>query len=390
MPGSHAILSSSAAYRWLNCTASPRLEENVPESTSEYAEEGTLAHAICEAKISARLRGQNDDVILNKLRSSELYREEMEYYTDAYVDYVYGEFLTARKNTSDACLYVEKKLDFSAYIPEGFGTADAVIIADGTLQVCDFKYGKGVLVEADRNPQMMIYGLGALEEWGRFYDIDKVKMTIIQPRLDNIDSYELSVSTLEEWAKNVLAPKAWEAFEGKNVSQVPGDWCRFCKVKSSCRALADKTKEMASADFNMLTDKEKAELFLLLPAVDSFISSLKESMLADALSGHEFEGLKLVEGRSNRIITNETKLGARMVLAGYAENDIYRPRQIQTITALEKLTGKKNFAELSEGLIEKPEGKPTLVSESDKRPAVNLAGRDFKDIVFNSNSNSST
>lgn len=384
--GAHALLSPSAAHRWINCTAAPRLEATMEDSGSSYAAEGTLAHAYCAMKLKGFL-GRDTSAEAEEIRELEsLYHTgEMDEYTDAYKTIVLEKYNAARAVTRDAQLLVETRLDFSNYIPDAFGTADAIIIADGTMEVIDFKYGKGVRVSAFRNPQMMIYALGAYDRFNFEYRIDRVRMTIVQPRIDNLSEFELPVSDLLAWTDEVLVPKAHEAYGG-NGAQVPGDWCQFCKVKSICRALAEKCTGAASGypDPKLLSPEElAADVLPLLATVKTWLAGVEDYALQQALGGVKLPGWKVVEGRSVRKITDQDAAAVALCDAGYEIADISKPWELRTITELEKLVGKKQFAAICNDFIEKPKGKPTLAPESDKRPAIDPVAEDFGGIEIN-------
>lgn len=304
---------------------------------------------------------------------------EMDEYTDTYKVIVLEKLNAALAKTSDAQLLVETRLDFSEYVPEAFGTADAIIIADGCMEVIDFKYGKGVRVSAEHNPQMMIYALGAYDKFSFDYRIERVRMTIVQPRIDNLSEFELSVSDLMAWTDETLRPAAKAAYDGKG-KQNPGEWCQFCKVKSSCRALVNQCTQMA-ADYadKILTAEELAtEVLPKLATVKTWLAGIEDYALQQALAGVELPGWKLVEGRSVRKITDQDGAAAALNKAGYKTTEIYKPQELKTITELEKLAGKKQFNAICGEYIEKPQGKPTLAPESDKRPAFNPMLDDFK------------
>ena len=379
----HALLSPSAAYRWINCTAAPRLEATVEDSGSSYAAEGTLAHAYCAMKLKEFLgRDISDEAAEIAELDSQYHTGEMDEYTDTYKTIVLEKYNAARTNVSDAQLLIETRLDFSNYIPDAFGTADAIIIADGTMEVIDFKYGKGVKVSAYRNPQMMIYALGAYDRFNFEYKIDRVRMTIVQPRIDNLSEFELSVSDLLAWTDEVLIPKANEAY-GENGVQVPGDWCQFCKVKSICRVLTQKCTAAATDHPapKLLSPEELAtDVLPLLATVKTWLAGVEDYALQQALSGVQLPGWKIVEGRSVRKITDQEAAAVALNKAGYKTTEIYKPQELRTITELEKLVGKKQFAAICSDYIEKPQGKPTLAPESDKRPAIDPVADDFKDV----------
>lgn len=305
---------------------------------------------------------------------------EMAEYTDTYATIVLEKYNAARAATPDAQLLVETRLDFSDYVPEAFGTADAIIIADGTMEVIDFKYGKGVKVSAVENPQMMIYALGAYARFAFEYRIDNLRATIVQPRIDNLSEYEITVEELTAWAANVLTPAAEKAYKGEGP-QTPGAWCQFCKVKNQCRALASKCKEVVAVDPKLITPEELAKDVLpMVPIVKTWISGVEDFALAQALSGVQLPGWKIVEGRSVRKITDTDSVAAVLTKNGYKQNDIFKPVEMRTITDLEKLVGKKQFAAMCGEWINKPQGKPTLAPEGDKRKAIDPIADDFKGI----------
>ena len=382
MAGKHAILSPSAAHRWMNCTAAPLLEKDVQDVSSTFAEEGTLAHAYCAKKLKEFLglsvKEENKEI-------AEYYDQyhsgEMDEYTDTYKTIVLEKFNAARKQTKDAQLLVEVKLDFSNYIPEAFGTSDAVIIADGVMEVIDFKYGKGVKVSAVENPQMMIYALGAWDLFNFEYNINKVRMTIVQPRIDNLSEFEIAATDLINWAIDELQPKAKEAYAGG--MQKPGTWCQFCKVKASCKALATTciNAQQAHTDPRLISKEDMEHTILpLLSTFKTWLTGVEEYSLQQALNGVQYQGFKIVAGRSVRKITDPSAVMELLGKEGFAKESYLKPTELRSITDLEKLIGKKRFGALCADYINKPQGKPTLVPESDKRPAFNQAADDFKDI----------
>ena len=379
----HAFLSPSAAHRWMHCTVAPSLEAGVPDTGSSYAEEGTLAHAYCAMKLKEFLgRDISDEAAEITELDKKYYSGELDEYTDTYKDIVLEKFAEARATTRDASLLVEARLDFSRYIPGGFGTADAIIIADGRMEVIDFKYGKGVRVSAFKNPQMMIYALGAYEAYSFEYNIGSVRMTIVQPRIDNLSEYELPVDKLLGWAADELRPRAELAFAGMGTA-APGEWCQFCKVKSRCKALAAVcTGTMDGHPDPRLASKEDMERAILprLATFKTWLSGVEEYALQQALGGVHYAGFKLVEGRSNRRVTDTEAVALALNKAGYKTAEIYKLQELRAITELEKLAGKKQFAALCGDYIEKPQGKPALVPESDKRPAIDPVADDFKGI----------
>ena len=382
MAGKHALLSPSAAHRWMNCTAAPLLEKDVEDKGSTFAEEGTLAHAYCAKKLKEFLGLSVDEEKAEIAQLNEQYHSgEMDEYTDTYKTIVLEKFNAARAKTRDAQLLVEVKLDFSHYVPDAFGTSDAIIIADGVMEVIDFKYGKGVKVSAVENPQMMIYALGAWDLFNFEYDIRKVRMTIVQPRIDNLSEFELDAADLINWAVDELQPKANEAYAGGK--QKPGNWCQFCKVKANCKALSSMCIEAQQANPDPRKISKEVMERTILPFLSTFktwLTGVEEYSLEQALSGVQYQGFKIVGGRSIRKITNPAAVMELLAKEGFAKEAYIKPTELRSITDLEKLIGKKRFGAICAEYINKPQGKPTLVPESDKRPAFNQAADDFKDI----------
>lgn len=371
MPNAHALLSPSAAHRWIHCTPSVRLEEGVKDEGSDFAAEGTLAHAIASRKILETLGRPHDeqDREIEELRE-RYYSEEMEGYTDTYRSIVLEKFNEAKTRSKDARLLVEVRLDFGAFLPDAFGTADAVIIADDLMEVIDFKYGKGVKVDADHNPQMMIYALGALDEFLLDYDIKRVRMTIVQPRIDNLSECGMMVGELTAWRTVTLKPAAEKAFAGVG-DQVPGEWCQFCKVRATCSAIAEKARQICNEDFRearLISDEDIPGLLPLVPVLKGWLEDFASHALQRALDGATIKGYKLVEGRSIRQVTDQDALLGALLVKGYQRDDLLKKPELKAIGELEKLVGKKAFAEIGKPWLVKPQGKPTLAEESDKRP----------------------
>lgn len=367
----HALLSASSSARWLACPPSARLCAGQDDRASPYAQEGTDAHRLCQYKVENALGRKSEDPTENL----DYYNAEMESCAESYCDFVMEETAEAKKQCPDSLVLIEQRLDYSRWVKEGFGTGDCLIVADDLLQIIDFKYGLGVLVSAEKNPQMMCYALGALELFDGIYDIQKIQMTIFQPRRGNISTYEMTKEELLKWADQVLKPTADLAYEGKGDFKA-GDHCRFCKVKATCRKRAEYNLELARYDFQMPDLLEDTEISAILPRIDQMIdwgNELKEYALQQALSGKHYEGFKLVAGRSVRKYTNEAAVAEAVKKAGY---DPYE-QKLLGITAMTALLGKKKFGEILDGLIEKPEGKPALVPESDNRPAIHTAKEDF-------------
>lgn len=369
--GKHALLSASSSHRWLNCPPSARLCEQYDDKGSSYAAEGTDAHALCEYKLRQALGMEATDPSENLT----WFNEEMSDCATGYAAYVLEQVEAAKQTCPDPVVLIEQRVDFSRWVESGFGTADCIVIADGTLQIIDYKHGLGVLVSAKENPQMQCYALGALELFDGIYDINTVRMTIYQPRRDNVSTYELSKDELYRWADEVLKPTADLAFAGDG-NFLCGEWCGFCKAKHDCRARADANMELARYDFKLpplLTDEEVEEILARIDDFVSWAADIKEYALQQAVSGKEWHGWKLVEGRSNRRYTNDALVASAVESIGF---DPYE-HKVLGVTAMQKLLGKSRFDELLTAYIEKPQGKPTLVPESDKRPAINTAKNDF-------------
>ena len=386
----HARLSASGAKKWLNCPLSVLMESQFPNESSKYAEEGTTAHALGELKIrfeNKELNKKEFSSALKELEESEFLNEEMVEYINGYRDFVIERFNEARKKTKDAVLMLEQKLDFSDYVSDGFGTGDVVIIADGNMEIIDLKYGKGVLVSAENNPQLRLYALGAIGEYDYMYDINSVNVTIYQPRIDNISSENIAVDKLLKWGEEVVKPKAKLAYEGQGEC-CAGKHCDegFCRARVICKAYADKQLELAKYEFKSRYILNEADISNVLSSVDKLVSwakDIKDYALEQALTnGTKYPGFKLVEGRSNRTYTTEQEVIEVLKQNLYDDNDIYNVK-VKGITELEKILGKKEFEHLLGQYVIKPAGKPTLVPESDKRPELNTATEDFKDIINN-------
>lgn len=372
----HSQLAPSGAAKWLHCTASAGIEAKIPEESTYFAMEGTLAHAYC-AKCLKNMLGlptQEEDRETKELES--FYSSEMPDHVRTYVEYVTTQLEEARKTTPDASLFVETKVSLEGFVPGSFGFADAIIVADGTAEVVDFKYGKGVRVDAQDNPQMMLYALGTLLELGDEYDIKTFRCTIIQPRLDNISSMEISVADLVNWAVGKVKPAAELAVRGGGWMQA-GPWCRFCKARAVCPCLAGVVKTLVSSDIKAMPDEAVAKDILpLLEAAKIWMKGAEDYTMQKAIEGTKYDGWKLVEGRSVRKITDPEAVAKALSNAGYKPDD-YERTELKTLTDLEKAIGKKTFGELCGQWIEKPQGKPTLVPESDKRPEFAPAKTDF-------------
>ncbi|EAD6939058.1 DUF2800 domain-containing protein [Listeria monocytogenes] len=389
MPEIHAKLSASGSSRWLNCTPSIALEAKFPEQKNGgvFAQEGTLAHSFAELL----LQKFNDEVTkagyarkLNRLKKNSLYDASMIDHVEVYTTIVIEKFQEAHAADKNAVLSIEQQLDYSDYARGGFGTGDAVIVGNGVVEIIDLKYGKGVPVSAEENSQLMLYGLGAYNAFELDYDLHTVRMTIVQPRLDDVTEFEMEVSDLLDWAENVVKPAALLADAGKGELN-PGPWCKFCRARSICKARAEANLALTSYDFKdprLLQPDEIAKVLGQVAELKSWVEDVKSFALKEAESrGIEFPGWKLVEGRSNRRYADAEMVQAMMELEGYSEEELLSKKLI-SLTDMEKLVGKKQVSAILGDLIEKPAGKPTLVVETDKRQAIKLksdAADDFAD-----------
>lgn len=382
---SHALLSASGAHRWLSCTPSAKLEEQFPDSTSTYAEEGTLAHELCEIKVNKALLGMPQkkyNSTLKKIKGNGLYQTEMDKYTEEYLEYI------QEKVYSFECpptIIVEKKVDFSSYVPEGFGTADCIILADGELHIIDFKYGKGVEVSAEYNPQMMLYALGAYLEYSFLFQINTIKMAIVQPRINNISEFSIGVNELLEWADSTVRPKAQMAWNGEG-DFVAGEHCKFCRAKALCRERARKNLEAEKFELKegpLLSPDEIGEALKKAIDLAKWAEDLKEYALAESLKGNDIPGWKAVEGRGSRNFTDNDLAIKKLKEAGIAEELLYERKQY-TLAQIEKMVGTKEFKKIVGDLVVKNPGKPTLVVNTDKREKITnkvTAAEDFADEI---------
>lgn len=390
-PEKHALLSASSASRWLVCTAAPRFEEELPEISSTYAEEGRLAHAIAELKVLKKftaMTGRAYTTRLNNLKKDTLYDQEMDKTTDLYIEHLTEQ---AMLYDSSPTVAAEVKVDFGEYVPEGFGTCDCVMIGGDTLSITDYKHGKGVPVSAVGNPQMRLYALGALKRYAPVFGdtIKQVRMTIDQPRLDSYTSDLITVEELRAWGESIK-PIAQKAFSGLGEF-VPGEHCRFCRGKAQCRARADANTALeefkdcalpgqpALDDLNrVLTDAEIGDLLMRGQQLVQWYKDLEEYATKALLDGKPIEGWKLVAGRSNRTFTDQDAAIKAVIAAGYDEALVY-DRKPKTLSELEKLMGKAEFAEKIGSYVIKPPGKPTLAPITDKREAYSPAAADFSE-----------
>ena len=372
----HAKLSASGSHIWLNCTPSIKMSEGIPDRQTVYTEEGTLAHRLAELEIGRRYGLVTEDGYaagLEEVKASAFYTPELVTYVQNYVDWGEETYNQVRQASTDSEILTEQRLDFSAWVPEGFGPGDVILIADGTLTVIDLKYGKGVPVDAIRNPQLMLYGLGAYDAFSLSNDIRKVRMVINQPRLDSVSEYEVSVEELLKWGEETVKPRAEMAMEGKGEEH-PGDWCRFCKCKATCRARAEEALEVTRYEFEdppLLDDEEISDILGRAGRILGWISDVKDYAQEEAERGRQWPGWKLVEGRSNRKYTDPQEVEKRLLAAGFEKVLLFKDPELLGITAMERVVGgKKKLEEICKGLIVKPPGAPTLVPESDKRPAI--------------------
>ncbi len=380
MSEQHALLSASAAHRWLKCTKAPRLEETLPETRSEYADEGRLAHAIAEL----RLRKQYTDPMgqkafnekLNDLKQNPLYSNEMMSHVDTYFDYIAN---LVYSFPSQPYVAIEKRLDYSEYAPEGFGTGDCIIINGTDLFIIDFKYGKGIPVSAENNPQMKLYALGAYLESSFLFSIEKVTMVIVQPRLDNISESTISIDELLAWGESIR-PIAQKAYNGEGEFVI-GEHCRFCRAKALCRARAEFNTAIEPKPLELLTDEEIGQILTKAQDLKAWVSDLEEYSFKAIMEGKTVPGWKVVEGRSTRQFTNTDEAFDTLKQNGIGEAMLYERKPI-TLTNVEKLLGKAKFNELLKDYVTKSEGKPTLVPASDKREPLKrpTAQDDFENV----------
>ncbi len=385
---SHALLSPSSASRWLACTPSARLEAELPDKAGTAADEGTLAHRLGEAIIKRKLKMLSEaaySIELMKIQAHELYENPMLEYCEDYAVYVLEQFAAAQANDPNAKIFIEEELDLSKYVPEGFGTGDIIIVWTGNLLFIDLKYGKGVEVSSVENKQLMLYALGALEEHGWLFDVDKLTMTIYQPRIDNISSWDIAEDELLKWAEDELKPKAQIAFSGQGEF-VAGKHCQFCRLKPNCRAHAEMQLELANYDFKAevyLKDDEISDILRRAKSFESWLKEVKDYALSKAvLEGKKWPGFKVVEGRSDRVYLDPDLVEFKLLKEGYSKESIYKAPELLGITAMEKELGKKNFERLLKNITIKPRGKPALAPIEDKRSEfdnLSRAAEDFKE-----------
>ena len=370
----HAVLSASGAEKWLNCPPSARLEESYPDTSSPYAKEGTLAHEIAEFKARnyfiETLPKRTFTSKLNKFKKDELYQNEMDEYTESYLEYIKE---VAMKYPSKPYIALEKKIDFSKYVPDGYGTCDCILIHGNDMHIIDFKYGKGVQVSAENNSQLMLYALGALEAYSMLYQIETVHLSIFQPRLDNISCFEISAANLLSWAVGEVEPKAKLAYDGIGDFKA-GEHCRFCKAQAQCRTKAESIISVfpIKEEPALLTDDEIGLILAKAKELVSWSNAVEDYALNAILSGKEIRGWKAVEGRSVRVFSDADKAFEKIVESGTPEEMLYERKPL-SLSQIEKLLGKKEFKSIVSSFVIKPQGKPTLAPSDDKRPVFNKA-----------------
>ena len=375
----HARLNASSSHRWMMCPPSVRLSEQFADKPSSYAEEGTFLHELCELKLHRYLGDMAPDVIEAQYaehRDSEFYTQEAETVTDEYIAFCVETIEAVKSSCPDPLIMVEHRLDYSEYVPEGYGTGDLVIVADGVIEVIDFKGGRGVRVDAHRNSQLMLYGLGALLEFDPLYDVRNVRVTIVQPRLSNTSTYEIAADELVCWAEKEVRPRALLAYEGKGEF-CAGDWCRFCKARYTCRKRSEYHMQLAERDFrqpDLLSDEEITDILPIADSLNNWVQDLLAYATQQAVEGKSWPGYKLVAGRSNRKYTSEAEVIKAATEAGYT--DIYKTTLLG-VGDLEKRLGRKKFNEVLGMYVIKPVGAPTLVPDSDPRKPYSSAAEDF-------------
>lgn len=379
----HALLSPSSASQWLTCTPAPRLCEGRDDSSSSFADEGTLAHAYAEAYLryhDDKIGRENELHLLESHEHAQYYSAELESYAEDFANYV----LELCKG--NYVLKVEQKLDLREWVPEGFGTGDGIVVKDGVLHLCDLKYGKGVKVSSVENKQLMIYGLGCISKYSWAYDFHTIRLHIYQPRVGNISVWSISVEDLLRWAEEVLKPKAEMAFKGEGDT-VPGEHCRFCKIKAECRAFSELALEHAKEDFRdpkLLSIEEIGAILPKISIVEMYTKAIQEFAYARLLGGEKVPGYKLVKGKSVRAYTDTKAIEDKLIAAGYARDTIIEPpveRKLLGLTALEKVLKKKQFTELVGEFITIKDTKPAMAPESDKRDEYSPLEADFAEAL---------
>ena len=371
MPEIHAKLSASGAHRWLNCPGSIALESifGDAEETSVFAAEGTLAHEVGEFKLQKEFKKgigpKRYKAKMEEFAKHELWQKEMDGYTEQYKDYIVS---IANNCKSAPFIDIEQKVDFSKWVPEAFGTADCILISGGELHVIDLKYGKGVAVSPVDNPQLKLYGLGAYSLYSMFYDVQEIILHIVQPRINNIESWSIAVNDLLKWAEEIK-PIALDAFNGSDKFKA-GSHCKFCKARHRCKTRSDSYTSIEVKEKNLLSNEEIGIILQKAEDIVNWYNDLKDYALKEVLNGKPVIGWKAVNGRSTRKWTDMDSAFNKLIDNGYDEAVLFERKPI-TLSATEKLVGKKEFSELVGEFIEKAPGKATLVPESDKREAIN-------------------
>lgn len=371
----HALLSASGSHKWMHCTPSVKLEEKFENKSSVFADEGTLAHELSELKLRLHFNIITQKAFSTeslKIKKNSMYGAEMESFTDEYVNYVVDVYTKLKKTDPNTIISIEERLDFSNIVEHGFGTGDIVIVSNGIIHLIDLKYGKGVPVSAHKNSQLMLYGVGAMNKYDLLFGVESITLHIVQPRLYNFDSFEVSADELIRWSIEDVKPKAELAYSGEG-DQHAGEWCKFCRAKSICRKYSELSLDLAKHEFKdpeLLEKHELVDAFKKASLIIDWIGSLKEYMLSQALSGEKYEGLKLVKGKSNRAWTDKTKAIAILESNDYLEDE-YMKKSFSSVAAIEKLVGAKKFKNLFADTFGKPEGAPALVESSDPRPEKN-------------------
>lgn len=401
----HAKLSASGSHMWLVCTASAWASAQFPDASSEYADEGTRAHAIGSECLEQDIDVQQwcndrfgcdpEDLAEHDPVNAEQYPMEMFECMQEYVDFVHEEITKALLRNPDAIIFIEKRVDFSPWVREGFGTGDCIIISDGVIRIIDYKHGKGVFVEVTDNEQLMLYGLGGWNMFHHMFDIKRIELTIYQPRVGNIKTWDVTVDQLVNWAEyhvKPIAERVWHAMETGDLSDVefnPKDVevCRFCNARNHCRARADEALAMAKymKEDALMSAEEVATLLPRMATLKKWANDLTTWAQAEAVKGKKFDGHKLVEGRSNRRYSDEGAVKTVLLLEGFNEPQIHKPRKLLGVTDMTKLLkGKKTFESLLGSHVMKPPGKPVLVEASDPRPelveAVDAASQGFEPV----------
>lgn len=374
----HAVLSASGASRWLTCTPSARLEEYFPNESSEYADEGTAAHELGELTARYWLNEITEKAFeaeRAKLAAGQYYTTEMQECANDYARLILTVFKVAKETCLDAFVELETRVDFSKWVKNGFGTCDCCIVADNVLDIIDLKYGKGHRVDAQGNPQMRLYALGALAKYSALYDIKIVRMTIFQPRLEYPQSSdEISTAELLDWAEKYVKPRAKLAHKGEGEFAPSEETCQFCRAKAQCKARTQRNYDLfdKAPDLELITPEDAGEILKSAADIRGWLDDLEKLVSSTLLSGQPVTGWKMVEGRSNRKFSDDIKVAETLKAAGYPETVIYKPKELITLTQMEKDFGKKTVADILGNLLIKPQGKPTLAPESDKRPAMQI------------------